>query len=279
MRQEQDVSVTADALSLSELLARYLSGQAARFKEGSPAPDLGGEVYLHDVAGAAQAIDPRLAWDEAVAALTFGGPLPSGSLPAPCSAPDWKTLVASQEPALDLAFCAGNFPQMVRNLGLLLGGIGGRQAEVSRPRSFHSDALVEWVEKVAAKSLPQTLLGAGVLRLTQEFDRARALLRRDPLARVPRPTLPAEWRAAWLNEEAALAWHAGHRDEAASLWQTHGDREHLPTLFNVGMAALFLGRPSEARAPLSQAVARLPDDNSWHHLARLYLTLAEMGGA
>src|SRR5205823_198698 len=172
--------------------------------------------------------------------------------PAPCSAPDWKTLVASQEPALDLAFCAGNFPQMVRNLGLLLGGIGERKAETSRPRCFRSDALVEWAEKVAAKSLPHTLLGAGVLRLTQEFDRASALLRGVE-------KLPAEWRAAWLNEEAALAWHAGRREEAVDLWQTRGDRRHLPTLFNVGMAALFLGRTSEARPPLSQTVSRLPD--------------------
>src|SRR5439155_4832132 len=124
------------------------------------------EVYLHDVAGAAQAVDPRLAWDEALAALTFGGTLPAGSLPAPGSAPDWKTLVTSQEPALDLAFCAGNSPQMVRNLSLLLGGIGDGKAEVSRPRCFRSDALVEWAEKLAVKSPPHTLLGAGVLRLT-----------------------------------------------------------------------------------------------------------------
>src|SRR5215831_11272393 len=112
MRPEQDVS--ADPLSLSELFARYVSSQAARVEEGA-LPDLGGEVYLYDVTGAAQAIDPRLAWDEAVAALTLGG-RPRGSLPAPGSVPEWKGLVAAQEPALDLAFCAGNFPQMVRNL-------------------------------------------------------------------------------------------------------------------------------------------------------------------
>ena len=68
------------------------------------------------------------------------------------------------------------------------------------------------------------------------------------------------------------------RDEASGLWQTRGDHKHLPTLFNRGMAALFLGRPAEAREPLSRAVSGLPDDNSWHHLARLYLTLAEMRG-
>jgi len=274
MRQEQDVSVTADALSLSDLLARYVNGQAARFQEGAPVPDLGSEVVLHDAAGAAQTIDPRLAWDEAVAALTFGGPLPAGSLPAPCSAPEWKALVAAQEPALDLAFCAGNFPQMVRNLGLLLGGFGGKPPETLRPRPpFRSEALIEWAEKIAAKSPQQALLSAGVLRVAQESDRASELLRR-----VGR-SVPPEWRASLANEEAALAWHTGRRNEAADLWQTRGDRNHLPTLFNLGMAALFLGKPSEARPPLSQAVAQLPEVNSWHHLARLYLTLAEMRGA
>src|SRR5438105_4362714 len=141
MRQEPDISGTADALSLSELLARYVSGQAARFEEGTPVPDLGGEVCLHDATGATQAIDPRLAWDE------------------------------------------------------------------------------------------------------------------------------------------ALAWHAGRRGAAADLWKTRGDASHVPTLFNLGLAALFQGRPSEARPSLTKAVAQLPDDNSWHHLGRLYLALAEMRGA
>src|SRR5438552_19064458 len=124
--REQDESV-ADPLSLSELLARYVSGQAARLGDGA-VPDLGGEVCLYDAAGAAQAVEPRLAWDEAVAALAPDRRRSAG-LPPPCSAPDWKALVAAQEPALDLAFCAGNFPQMVRNLGLLLQGAGPAKEE------------------------------------------------------------------------------------------------------------------------------------------------------
>jgi hypothetical protein len=46
-------------------------------------------------------------------------------------------------------------------------------------------------------------------------------------------------------------------------------------LFNRGMAALFLGESADARAALSRAVALLPESSAWHHLARLYLTLAE----
>src|SRR5262249_61086409 len=106
----------------------YVRRQGGRV-EGGTLPGLGGEVCLHDVAGAAQAIDPRLAWDEAVAALTLGGRAARGSLPAPGAVPEWKGLAAAQEPALDLAFCAGNFPQMVRNLGLLLQVSAGKGPE------------------------------------------------------------------------------------------------------------------------------------------------------
>jgi hypothetical protein len=42
------------------------------------------------------------------------------------------------------------------------------------------------------------------------------------------------------------------------------------------MAALFLGRPVEAATHLKAAVAGLPETSAWHHLASLYLTLAEM---
>ena len=40
------------------------------------------------------------------------------------------------------------------------------------------------------------------------------------------------------------------------------------------MAALFLGRPAEAREHLKAAVAGLSETSAWHHLASLYLTLA-----
>src|SRR5439155_100188 len=101
------------------------------------------------------------------------------------------------------------------------------------------------------------------------FDRAARLLK-DHSAEVP-----AEWKAAWKNEEAAVAWHAGRREEAATSWASC-DGEYVPALFNRGMAALFVGKPADAVAPLKQAVSKLPESSSWHHLGRLYLTLAEM---
>ena len=50
----------------------------------------------------------------------------------------------------------------------------------------------------------------------------------------------------------------------------------MPVRFNRGMAALFLGRPAEARDHLKAAVGGLAETGAWHHLASLYLTLAEM---
>jgi hypothetical protein len=56
------------------------------------------------------------------------------------------------------------------------------------------------------------------------------------------------------------------------LWQAQ--EASVPVLFNRGMAALFLGRAAQAREPLTQAVAGLPETSAWHHLAQLYLALA-----
>ena len=252
-----------ETFSLSDLLARYVSERAVRFGSGEETPDLGSEVLLHD-AGPAQQADPRLAWDEALSALKLTGRSSAAGL-APM--PEWKTLVAAQEPALDLAFCVGNFPQMVRNLNLLL---QPGATPLTRTRPVESTTLVAWAEQAGLRPFPQPLLALGALRLAQRFDLAEALVRRRAEA------VPEEWRSAWVNELAALAWHAGRRAEAADLWLTRGDADYLPTLFNRGMAALFEGKPAEARGPLAKAVAGLPEDNSWHHLARLYLALAEM---
>jgi hypothetical protein len=50
----------------------------------------------------------------------------------------------------------------------------------------------------------------------------------------------------------------------------------LPVRFNLGMADLFLGKTKSARKTLEAVTAELPKTSAWHHLARLYLALAEM---
>jgi len=264
MRQENDPIAGSALPSLSELLARYVAEQTDRLQAGGLGVEAGSDIDLHDAAAAqAQVADPRLAWEEATAALQLG---PKGQLPKPKSVPDWSGLVAAQEPALDLAFCAGNFPQMVRNLTLLLQD-EAKGVSASSARPFQSLALGRWAEEAMSQPFPQPLLAIGLLRLSRDFEQAGKLLKAHA------SSVPAEWQAAWRNEEAALAWQQGRREQATALWAKGDD---VPALFNRGMAALFQGKAAEAWTPLRQAVARLPENSSWHHLGQLYLTLAEM---
>jgi hypothetical protein len=252
--------------SLHDLLARYLDRQASAHEEGLGLADLGGEVIPFD-AVPVQPVEPRLAWAEALdvlRALDLPTDGCSGAAPA-----EWPTLVASHEPEVALPFCLGNFPQLVRHLpGLLHLPEGGALRAPAGPAAPLLD-LQEWAERTARTGeYPQALLAVAALRLAREFDAAAALL-------PEMKSVPAAWRGLRANEEAALAWHRGDFDAAAS-WGAQA--ESVPVLFNRGMAGLFLGRPAEARTSLGRAAARLPEDGAWHHLARLYLALAEMRG-
>jgi tetratricopeptide (TPR) repeat protein len=243
-------------LSLSELFADYLHGQAAAQAEGLGFAEPSGEVEPFE-AVPVQPVDPKQAWADALAVADhFPGARAVWITPL-----DWPAMVAAQEPAVALAFCLGNYPQMVRNLHPLL--VGGDLAALrSGPAHAPSaPALVEWAR--ARGGYPETLLAAGVLRLARQFDEAEELLRRKP---------PAEWQAAHANEEASLAWHRGRAEEAATMWQKQPDS--APVLFNRGMAALFLGDAATAGEALTKATAALPETSAWHHLGRLYLALA-----
>ena len=241
---------------LSELFADYLRGQTAAQSEGLGFADLG-EVEPYESVPV-QPVDPKQAWADAVAATDLLDAKTSGSPP-----PDWPVMVAGQEPAVALAFCLGNYPQMVRNLHPLLAGGDPGALRAGPAHAPEAPALVEWAQ--ARGKYAETLLAAGVLRLARQFDAAAELLRRQP---------PAEWRAAHANEEAALAWHRGRAEEAAALWRKQADS--TPVLFNRGMAALFLGDAKAAREALNRAAAALPETSAWHHLARLYLAMTEV---
>jgi tetratricopeptide (TPR) repeat protein len=267
MTRKQDSSDLPVQQSLAELLAQYIQRQAAAHGDGLGLP-AGGDVVPFE-AVPAQPVDPRLAWDEALAAVRYYQPgCETRSWKAPA---EWPTLVAGREPLTALAFCLGNFPQLVRDLYPLL-----HTTDLKMLREATSDpapvALAqEWAERAVQEGKHgEGLLAAGALRLAGQFDQAAEVLERL------RADLPAEWTAAWANEEAALAWHRGRSEEAARLW--HKQASSVPVLFNRGMAALFLGNAAEARPWLRQAAEKLPEDGAWHHLARLYLALAEMRG-
>jgi hypothetical protein len=252
--------------ALSELMARYLQRQASAVTAGLVAGEPEGEVLPFEAAPV-QPVNPQLAWSEAVSAARYFCP---GSEPRLWKAPpEWPTLVTAHEPASALAFCFGNFPQLVRNLQLLLQASDVATLRPRAGRPVPAPALLAWADQEARRNpYPQPLIAASVFRLARQFDRASELLK------AQQGEVLKEWQAARANEEAALAWHRGQAAEAAALWQVQP--ESVPVLFNRGMAALFLDRPGEALTWLSRAVADLPEESGWHHLGRLYLTLAEM---
>jgi len=249
--------------SVTELFYCYLHRQIAVQAAGLGLGDPEGQAIPHDPPSA-QALDPQLAWEDALAVMQWSrAGIPPVSPERWEAPPNWPSLVAALEPAFALAFCVGNFPQRVRNVQPLL--IGGDVTTLRNERDLPvivPPALLQWA--YAVQSYPQLFMAIGVLRLARRFDEARELLR-------SKGKTPAAWRALRANEEAALAWHRGDTEQALQRWQTQ--QTNVPVLFNRGMAALFLGRPAEARLSLEQAVAQLPETSAWHHLGQLYLTL------
>jgi tetratricopeptide (TPR) repeat protein len=247
---------------LGDLLARYLEKQADACAVGATvSPD---EVTAYE-AGPVQPIDPKLAWDEACAVFGLGGAAcDTHGWQAP---PAWSSLVAGHEPVLALALCAANFPQLVRNFHMVLQTADLTTCQPQAGRPVPAPELLAWADDVAGrKQFPQVLLALGTLRLAKQLDAAETYARKHDTA------VPAAWRAAWENEKAALAWHAGRPEAALAAWRQL--EPTVPVLFNRGMAELFLGKADTASAHLAAAVAQLPESSAWHHLGRLYLTLA-----
>jgi tetratricopeptide (TPR) repeat protein len=244
------------ALSVAELFEQCLHRQINAHNQGLGYAEPAGDAIPHE-AVPVQPVDPMLAWKDAVTVAKLLLPSVQTKWKVP---PDWSALVAQQEPAVALAFCLGNYPQLVRNLHPLL----TREPATLRDVSVHAvslPGLSAWARQ--PHNTPHRLLAAGLLRLAGQFDEAAVLLAEAPTE---------EWKAVHFNEAAALAWHRGDAEKALELWREAP--ESAPVLFNRGMAALFLGRASEAVESLRKAVAMLPESSAWHHLGQLYLALA-----
>src|SRR5436190_11361996 len=99
----------SDQLDLSKLFTQYLERQIEAHTQGLGYPELPDEVLPHD-AIPIQPVDPQLAWNDALAAVRLARPGVKLEAAVP---PEWPMLVNRQEPAVALAFCLGNFPQMV----------------------------------------------------------------------------------------------------------------------------------------------------------------------
>jgi hypothetical protein len=248
--------------SLDSLMARYLERQAEASELGLDTGSVG-DVVPYD-AGPVQPIDAKTALDEAIVALRMFGI--TSKIKAP---PGWVQLVARCEPQVAVPFGVGNFPQMVRDFHRLLHRSDALKPTEPGPALETTPEFLEWVEKIAAApKFPQALLVLGGLRLARQFERAERFVKEMD------PHVPAEMRAAWDNEVAALLWHQGRRTEARAMWQSLPTS--VPVRFNRALAALFLGDLDGARVRFEESIGDLPDSAAWHHLARLYHTLAAM---
>jgi hypothetical protein len=251
---------------LTDLFGDYLRQQVSRQTAGLGRADSTDEVVPFE-AVPVQPADAKLAWEEAVAVARYsqsGMTMPTWSPP-----PDWPAIVSSQEPAAALSFSFGNYPQLVQNVRSLLHATDLATLRPVEARSTAAPSVREWAAAVVKQpESPQLLLVVGILRLTKQFEEAAELLKHHRAIQF------ADWQAAWANEEAAVVWHRGQVQQAADLWEKQAPS--VPVLFNRGMAALFLGKSAAARSSLTEAVDQLPEKDGWHHLGRLYLTLAEM---
>jgi hypothetical protein len=266
MKPADQTPQTVGQPPLAELMARYLKNQVTAHGDGLAVVPTVGEVVPFEAAPV-QPVDARLAWEDSLRVLKFFSPVTkTASFQPP---PHWGQLVTAHEPAVALAFCFGNFPQLVRNFQPLLHGDNLGKLRPQGGRAVAVPALFDWAAEVASKNqFPQTLIAVGALRLAKQFDRAAEILQQHQAA------VPAEWREAWANETAALVWHRGQGQEALAQWQSQDPS--VPVLFNRGMAAYFLNQPAVAATALREAVGQLPEAGAWHHLGRVYLTLAEV---
>jgi tetratricopeptide (TPR) repeat protein len=249
--------------NLGELFQRYLRQQVGAHAEGLGIAEPAGDVTPYE-AVPAQPIEPRLAWSETLFVLRQLAAAERSLSPVP----EWPNLVAFHDPCFSLSFSTGNFPQRVRNLQPLLQAKRLSDLRGRDQQPIELEALLEWTRQtIQRKQFPQMLLSVGLLRMCRQFKAAQHVFEQQ-LA------VPAEMTGAWENEHAALYWEQGESEKAIALW--HKQASHAGVQFNIGMAALFTDRPADARSPLQAAVRQLPESSGWHHLARLYLALAEM---
>lgn len=250
--------------SLAELLVRFVNRPVDPAAIDAAATALG-EVEPHEVAVGFRT-DPRLAWQEGLAAVAYLGSSGLKNISAPS---EWASQVVRHEALACQPFALANYPQRVRDLNSLL---SARDLTALRPTGESkpaAPALSNWVNKQAEKRNPlTTLLAAAVLRSANDLDHAEKLLN------ATQNEMPDALKPALINEEAALLWQRGQADQAVALWKSLP--ESPVALFNLGMSSLFLGQAAQAQAILRKVVTMIPEADGWHHLASLYLALAEI---
>jgi tetratricopeptide (TPR) repeat protein len=263
---------TEKPANIAQLFQQFIQQRAAAWRSGTAAETVepSSEVTPFQAA-AVSLIDPRSALQEAGdAAVLLLGKDEAKAFRDLKMPPEWTMLVRNVESMVAVPFCVGNFPQLMREVTPLLAG--EPLAEMIQPagRQINLTELPEWGRRMVADSrFAEALFALGALRIARQFDEARELLK------LVRENAPASWNDLLRNEEAALAWHQGDTEAAAKIWEQLSESDNPVVLFNRGLAALFSGKPGVASPLFTRAADELPEDSGWHHLARLYLALAE----
>lgn len=232
--------------TLADLTARFLARPADR--------DDSAAVQPHEMP-AGFATEPRTAWTEATAIAKWLGlaDIPS-KLPV-----DWAGFVRQSASVDYLPMALGHFPQQVQDVSALL---------ANRPTNPSRSAHHGWTATSGKSNFVNQLLNAASERVAANFDEANRLLgEAESLAD------DAAKQSILANERAALAWQRGDRTAAEAIWNAQPTSG--PIAFNRGVSALSFGRKTEALQWLTAAVQQLPESSGWHHLAQLYLALAQ----
>lgn len=207
--------------SLADLLSKYLRQKTSSGGVEFSRSWVGGEVTPHE-ALPSQPVDAKLAWDEAreagnpTARVAGVGPFMNAIPPS-----NWASLVHDQEPTYAVAFCLGNYPQLVRNLQPLLAATKLADLRPLPVPDRSHPAVSTWASKcIAKKPFPSAVLVLGVARLAGQWELADEVIARHE------GSVAAEWRQVWANEEAALAWHRGDFEKAVAGWRKQDDSAH-----------------------------------------------------
>lgn len=252
--------------TISELTAQVVTKMEDAEMVASALDELG-QVEPHEMTVGLRT-DPRTAWTQSIEAL--GTAVDQLKVTAPS---DWGRLIVRQNAVAALPFAIGNYPQRVRELGTLIQTNDlSKLLEQSKQDSDVSKNLGQWCEKhIESGKMPQAMIAAALYRVSGDLETASRTLE------VLVKTAPFEWTTTLENERAALLWETGRHAQARAMWESLPDTN--PVMFNRGMAALFMGDAKSAIAQLRKLVSQLPESSAWHHLASVYLALAEMRGA
>jgi tetratricopeptide (TPR) repeat protein len=239
-----------NAPSIASLTADFLTAQI-EFGEMSFS-----EVDAYNITAGLRA-DPKQAWADAQAAAG----IQVNQVPT-----EWATFVWWHETAYAIPMAAGEYPQRLRELGILLSE--KNLSALPTPRASTLPAgMQRWIEKAKLGSFDQLVMAAALLRSAGEFHRAQEYL---DLAE----TKDASKRDVIANERATLHWFANDRAKAVEMWSKID--HHPASQFNQGVAALFNGEKVKAKTFLKQAQKMLPENSPWYDLASLYLSISEI---